>query len=301
MLDTQKLKSFALSHPELVSIKPSSRYPGLSVVKYKPTVFFKNLWTPELEEMRGLVVDQDWNVVVLPFKKIYNRMERGFDIPRDEIVVAMRKVNGFMAAVTNTKDHGLLVSTTGSLDSDYVDFAKEIIGPEKPEFDELPYGVTFLYEVVHPSDPHVVPELKGAYLLGARLHETGALLLPESGHYGINVPEMITCHYGDLVAHLPRVTHEGYVVYGSGNTERALKLKSPHYLVTKFFGRKTEQKLQDILTRDQAPNLEEEFFPLFYYLKRNKDAFLSMNEQERFNYVKDFLNGPEACNYTQGN
>ena len=44
----------------------------LKVVKYKRKVFYNNLWTPELELCRGLVLDTNDNIVALPFTKIYN-------------------------------------------------------------------------------------------------------------------------------------------------------------------------------------------------------------------------------------
>jgi hypothetical protein len=159
------LKRFAEEHPEWVSIRVSMRYPRLRVIKYKNRVFYDNLWTPELREMRGLVVDEDWNIIVRPFTKVFNRFENGMDFPLDKPVVSVRKINGFMAAITHDADHGVVVSTTGSLDSPFVAMAEEYLLPLK---DKLPIGVTYLFEIVDPRDPHIVEETQGAYLIGAR-------------------------------------------------------------------------------------------------------------------------------------
>ena len=60
------LKQYTEEHPELVQVRVSLRHPTLRVVKYKNKVFYKELWTPELCRMRGLVVDENWNVIVRP-------------------------------------------------------------------------------------------------------------------------------------------------------------------------------------------------------------------------------------------
>ena len=67
MIDIKKIREFVENNPGLVTRKESIRYPGLFVLKYKRKVFYDNLWTPELQELRGLVVDEDWNIVVHPF------------------------------------------------------------------------------------------------------------------------------------------------------------------------------------------------------------------------------------------
>lgn len=297
MLTTNQIKSFVEANPKLVTVKQSKSHPELRVVKYTRKVFYDNLWTPELEEMRGLVVDQDWEPVVIPFKKIYNRHERGTDFERDTPVVAIRKVNGFMAAVTATEKYGVLVSTTGSLDSDYVDMAKAklpLAFIEKISSEGNGIGVTYLFEIVHEDDPHVIKEHPGAWLLGIRDHETGRLSIRPHNTYwthGLHFPE-ITCwdRFGDLVKHAKEVQHEGYVVYNYDLNPKALKLKSPHYLMTKFFGRKSPEKLEHILTsQNTMAHVEEEFFPLVNHLKENKDMFILLDEQSRFNYIKEFL------------
>src|SRR5210317_2114978 len=95
------LKQYTEDNPNLVNVRQSERYPELQVVKYKNKVFYKDLWTPELCEMRGLVVDKDWNVIVRPFDKIFNRGELlAPNWDHGEPVIAVRKVNGFMACLT---------------------------------------------------------------------------------------------------------------------------------------------------------------------------------------------------------
>ena len=103
-------------------------FAGLSVLKYKNNVFWDNLWhtDPRLLECRGMVVDSEDNVIILPFTKIFNRFENGKDLPMDKQICVPRKVNGFMAAA-GAYNGDWIVSTTGTPDSDFAHMAKERI------------------------------------------------------------------------------------------------------------------------------------------------------------------------------
>jgi len=70
-----------------------------------------------------------------------------------------------------------------------------------------------------------------------------------------------------------------------------LKLKSPYYLTTKFFARKTQDKLQKLLDNPvQARQyVDEEYYPLIEHLSSIKDEFVGMNEQQRIKYVRDWI------------
>ena len=86
----------------LISLRESSRYPGLFVKKYSKRVFYDNLWNshPDIVESRGHVVTNDGTRVINPFTKVFNFGENGVSISRDAQVIAIRKVNGFMCGVT---------------------------------------------------------------------------------------------------------------------------------------------------------------------------------------------------------
>ncbi len=283
------LKEYAEQNPDLVMVRQSVRYPELRVVKYHRRVFYKGLWTPELCEMRGLVVDQDWNPVVVPFTKVFNRGERNTDIDRDEEVVAVRKINGFMAAATKTADHGLIISTTGSLDSDFADMAAEHID-QSWDFQE---GVTYLFEIVDDRDPHIIAEREGAWLIGARDTRTGEM--KSEGELdsiavmfdGVLRPEWFMTQFGDLVKQVRECRHEGYMVQGSVN----LKIKSPYYLTKKLFARIRADKLQDqnFWTNNPRLALEEEYYPLADYIRENVDEFVALDEQNRLRFMETFL------------
>jgi len=288
-MNIRNIREFVEKNPGLVSRRESITYPGLFVLKYKKKVFFDNLWTEELMETRGMVVDKNWNIVVHPFTKIFNHHENGTDIPRDEEVIATRKVNGFLGCVTQYQGKNL-VSTTGSLDSDFVKLASKYIQDVRTIPDH-----TYMFEICDPLDPHIIPEEPGAYLIGLRDNRTGQMF---SEYYLDGVaeelnllrPEFFRGRFSEVVAKSKIVKHEGFVVYGKRTT---LKIKSPYYLTSKFFARKNMDKLATLISNPSSlkQTLDEEYYPLIDHLALNKEKFVSLDEQSRLDFIRNFLVG----------
>lgn len=281
---------------ELIQRKESTRYPGLFVKKYTRKVFYDNLWheNEDLLEARGHVETADGKVVIRPFTKIFNRGENGTDIDRDEDVISIRKVNGFMACATYVPEvDEVVVSTTGSLDSDFVAIAERWITKEiKDLIKSFYHDITFIFEIVDPEDPHIIKEEYGAYLLGARLLTvTGSNAYTSSVHWegwldamsqnlGVKRPEWKMCKFSEVVAEAKTCQHEGFVVYSS---DTALKIKSPYYLTLKAAARK-----KDIMSLNKQM-VDEEFYDLIDHIKANQETFNALDEQARLDYMKKFL------------
>lgn len=283
---------------ELITRKESTRYPGLFVKKYTRKVFYDALWNlnPDLLEARGHVETADGRVVIRPFTKIFNRGENGTDIDRDELCIMINKVNGFMAAATWVDEVAdVVVSTTGSLDSDFVTLAEKHINEDvKAYIKSMMYleKGTYIFEICDPSDPHIVKEEAGAYLLGFRPHD-------EEGPYfstyeresdldkiaramGVKRPEWYEARFSHIVDSAYMCKHEGYVVYGQ-TSKTALKIKSPYYLHLKMAARK-----KDIMSLDKT-RVDEEYYPLIDHLKEMGESFTMMDEQSRLEYMRNFL------------
>jgi hypothetical protein len=283
------LQKFVEENPSLVTRKESRNYPGLFVIKYTRKIFFDNLWTPELEICRGLVVDVDWNVVIRPFTKIYNRGERRTDFDRDEIVCAVEKKNGFMCAVTYVESLGkCVVSTTGSLDSDYVVLATPYVEPFFKYIEAYECNTTWLFEICSPKDPHIIAEEEGAYLIGAQ--DVGYENSRHEEHnldfYAVDMGAKRPAHkyirFGDLVTSMKDCKHEGYVVHLGAVA--SLKIKSPYYLVTKALARGNFEKI--LVGAKQR--IDEEYYPLLDYLKTIPN-FTSLEEQAKITIIRGFL------------
>ena len=285
----------------LVNMKSAGE--GIYVLKYKKKVFYDNLWNDYIAECRGSIVDADFNLVSYPFTKIYNYgIEKAAPVlAPDTRVTAFRKVNGFMVAMT-VHNGELLVSTTGSTDSPYVTMAKEMMATHMPLTDWRIVlgtadclGMTFMFECVHPQDPHIVPEKPGMYLLGARENTWGSKIVCDPYFLMDFARDTLHCFWAESVttnmARLQELAkeckHEGYVFYTADGV--SAKIKSPYYLTSKWVARNPRtDKLVD-LNKDIKHNIDEEYYGLIDAIRENIVAYTAMDEQERLDWVREQL------------
>jgi len=287
-------KEWVEANSQLVQVKKSSSYPELMVLKYKKKVFFKNLWTLELLQCRGLVLDNDYNCVVRPFDKIFNYGENGTTFNRDDMCVYSRKVNGYMGAVTNTHKHGVIYSTTGTLDSDYAKLIeKHVPRCVAEKFDK---GNTLLFEICDVSDPHIIKEDEGAYLIGVVDCNTGWHFSEEcvsrtALKHGLKRYVHEYARFSDIVKMSKECKYEGYVVRLQEDPTKFLKIKSPYYLTTKFLARKRGDNLIELLddVQQAKKTIDEEYYPLLDYLSSIKDEFIALPEQERISKIEAYF------------
>jgi tRNA splicing ligase len=285
----------------LVNMKEAG--PGIFVLKYKKKVFYDNLWDKYLEHCRGTVVDKDFNLVAYPFQKIYNygiEKEAPVFSELDTMVCAYRKVNGFMVSVSYWNGD-VLVSTTGSTSGDFVDMAKEMMLKHMCWADwqmalmaDDCRDMTFMFECVHPNDPHIVVEKPGMYILGYREKTWKS----EVGHHPAvleQLGEMFKCYVPEcehltvraLKNLVKTVKHEGFVFYDENGV--GAKIKSPYYLTSKWVARNPRtDKLVD-LNRDIKQNLDEEYYPLVDAIRANIAEYTAMDEQARLAWVRDYM------------
>jgi hypothetical protein len=302
MITKDLIKKYVTDNPKLVSMKNSAKYPELYVLKYKKSVFYDNTWDEFLEHCRGTVVDKDFNLISYPFKKIYNyNVEARAPVFDDtDEVLAFRKVNGFMCSAT-WHNGDVLVSTTGTTDSEFVGYAKEMMTKHMPWADwQMAFssadmiGLTVMFECVHPMDPHIVPEKEGMYVLGYRenrwdskVGHSETVLDIMSDTFKCYVPECYRVTVGELKRMAKDVKHEGFVFYHADG--RSAKIKSPYYLTSKWVARNPRtDKLVD-LKRDIKQNLDEEYYPLVDAIRANIVEYTAMDEQARLAWVRNFV------------
>jgi hypothetical protein len=295
----EKLKEYVATSG-LVNMKECGL--GIYVLKYKKKVFYDNLWNEYIAECRGSIVDKDFNLVAYPFTKIYNYgIEKEAPVlPDDTEVLAFRKVNGFMVAMT-WYNGDILVSTTGSTDSPYVAMAKEMMLSHQSWADwQLAFnrsdmdGMTFMFECVHPDDPHIVPEKPGMYVLGYRNNTWGSkvghdpcVLQDLSIMFNCFKPESVTTSMAAVKNLAKECKHEGFVFYTADGV--SAKIKSPYYLTSKWVARNPRtDKLVD-LNKDIKHQLDEEYYPLVDAIRANIVEYTALDEQARLEWVRGQL------------
>lgn len=298
--------------------KASKRYPDLRVLKYARSVFYENRFDDALLEMRGLVLDKHHQIIVRPFKKTFNYSERiaknslyPLDIDDHHRVYAVVKINGFLGCCTFVQlpehhpSHGaafdgqVLYSTTGSLDSDFAKMTEQHCRQYEALFKQYP-NHTFLFEITDKNDVHIIRERLGETLIGAIEVATGKMMRESelddlaaqfsAAHPDtpLHRPETLRdLRFGELKTLLKNVKHEGFMVFDAETDELLFKLKSPFYLISKFFGRSNRATLPRKLNRH---DVEEEFYPLLEYIRAYQQQFNQLSEQEKIAFIQDFLN-----------
>lgn len=299
-MNQNDLRNFVENNPKLVTMRESVRYPGLFVLKYSRKVFYDGLWNDYLEECRGTVVDKDFNLIVHPFTKIYNHgvEDRAPVFNPDETVLAYDKVNGFMASVTTHKGE-LLVSTTGSLDSDFAVMAEQMLldiaDVEMVKLMCRNGTRTLMFECCHPDDPHIIPEKEGLYFLGYRdntwdstmqhmAYETTAKydIVAAAQYMKVHpVPSYSVTTVANLEEQMKTSTREGVVFYSADG--RAAKIKTKYYLVQKLLARRKD------ITSLNMQIVDEEYYPLINAARSAGEAFTNLDEQARLTWCREFL------------
>lgn len=293
-MEKNAIKQYVLSNSENVSMKESTTCPGLYVLKYKKKIFYKGLWNRFVEECRGTVIDRDFNIVSRPFTKVYNYgiEKQAPKLDNSTVVDVYRKVNGFMVSVTWYNDD-ILVSTTGSLDSDFCAMARELIDVEKYRAVCAAWpNMTFMFECVHRNDPHIIPEQEGMYLLGYRQKDWDSKIVMDPKvldtlaiQFGTLPVEYFRVTVGELLAMTKEVRHEGFVFYTNDGVSS--KIKSPYYLTSKWVSRnpRTDKLMRD----DIFKSIDEEYYPLIGKIRENIEEYTAMDEQARLAWVREAL------------
>lgn len=279
------------------------KYPnGLSIYKYNNRVFYDNLWHMDnrLLEARGMVLNDDGEKVIWPFTKVFNRFENNTDCYPYYLVEMVEKVNGFMAAA-RMWDGELVVSSTGTLDSDYVRLARKVITDCKPlhkDFWNDHAGYTLMFEICDESDPHIVEEKPGAYLIGGRDMVTGEMvqeaqldIIADEG--GFLRPAHSLVSFDQLTEFVKTCKKEGYMVRDGYSGEYLMKIKSPHYLIKKFLMRMSDTKTKLMFT-DQYKlfqQVDEEFYHVVEWITASftEEQWTSLTDQERRTKLEEYL------------
>jgi|GEM_PF-99625 hypothetical protein len=318
--------NYIFANSNKIKSRRSDQYPELSTYKYANKVFYNNEFDDALLELRGLVLDDEGNIIVRPFNKAFNLCEREaknskypIKLDANDHFNAILKINGFLGCATYvSKDefegksfnNKVLFSTTGSLDSSFVQMAKEHLEKYQNLFVAKP-NYTFLFEIVDEKDPHIIEEELGEYLLACRDVLTGELVnQDELRHFvgeisksddilkQIKFPQIFhNIAFKEIQKIGFSAMHEGFVVYDLDFKEIVFKLKTPFYLITKFIGRKKDLNKMLMGLKDhkvdgnfiQKYSIDEEFFPLIEHLSKNIDEVLVLGEQGRIAYIRNFL------------
>jgi hypothetical protein len=202
----------------------------LSIYNYSRTTQYNKEWDDITLNCRGLVLDNEGNVIAKPFPKFFNYEEhKPEDIPNENFEV-YEKMDGSLGIIFHYEGEWLIV-TRGSFTSEQAIKGKEML--DKLSKTALIPGYTYLVEIIYPENRIVVDygNEEKLVVLGAYNNETGK---------EVDVDEMVnegwevvmkykTWGEGyDLLKEEISKDKEGYVIRFSGGMR--MKIKGTEYV-----------------------------------------------------------------------
>jgi len=204
----------------------------LTIWNYTEKVQYEGLWDEITLQTRGLVTDDEGNVVARPFKKFFNIEEKKFTATEEFEVY--EKMDGSLG-ILFFYEGKWIVATRGSFTSDQAVKAQEIL-KSKYIVESIPKGYTTLFEIIYPENRIVVDygDEESLVVLGMTSRMSGKEMDYDSLLNVHNESGMSVVRRYDgikdysFLKNMIADTHEGFVVKFS-NGER-IKIKGDEYL-----------------------------------------------------------------------
>jgi predicted phosphodiesterase len=134
-----------------------SDYEGLTVVSYDEMTEVKSLWDhyPVLRNFRGVIIDNEGNIVARPFKKTH---KAGVELPLETLDIVPEKIyekaNGSLGVCYFWKGEWRMATKFSLYNEGYTVPAKRML--DKMNTAVLDPKRTYLFEIILPTDPHIV-------------------------------------------------------------------------------------------------------------------------------------------------
>ena len=121
----------------------------ISIYNYSRTCQYENSWDEITKQCRGLILDDEGNVIAKGFDKFFNIEEhKSEEIPNEPFEI-FEKLDGSLGILFWYQGKWIL-STKGSFTSEQSVRAKEILN--KYNFEPIPKGYTTLVEIIYPEN-----------------------------------------------------------------------------------------------------------------------------------------------------
>lgn len=227
-----------MQNEKLITVRPYEGKP-LFIANYSDAAQYRNYWNDVTLNCRGLIYDDDLNVIARPWKKFFNLGDAKAPwINFDDRVEVTDKMDGSLG-ILYVYDGRPFISTRGSFHSEQATWAtKHIRNIHHYDLGLLNLlaarEYTFLFEIVYPKNRIVVDygTFEGLVLLGAVHIESGHYEGPNTAAALLNWPGLTTevmpyTSINDVLAATDRENTEGYVIRQG---DHMVKWKRPDYI-----------------------------------------------------------------------
>ena len=152
---------------------------SLYILNYTKKANFNKVWNRATKMCRGLIVDEEWNIVARPFEKFFNYEEIvGSDELKkveNEPFEIYEKLDGSLG-ILYWIGNVMSVATRGSFVSDQANHAMKVLFDKYADvLSNLDRSKTYLFEIIYPEDKKVVNygDLDDVVLIAVIDTETG--------------------------------------------------------------------------------------------------------------------------------
>lgn len=213
------------------------------ILNYTEQTQFKGVWNACTLASRGLIIDDNDNVIARPFAKFFNLGDSHtphFDW--DAPVEVTDKIDGSCGITYSIREvegdyipgHLISFATRGSFASDQAIHATKLWLNSEYKLLQLPKDFTFMFEIVYPDNRIVLDygDMDDLILLGAVNKNHGYVLGPREAAAMIDWPGPVTevfqyKNMHEAVAAPYRANAEGFVVRSGSNM---VKIKQADYV-----------------------------------------------------------------------
>jgi RNA ligase len=239
-------------------IKPQS-HPDVpyTIYNYTDACTWDQAWDEATLNCRGLIVDDDGNIVARGMPKFFNSDQQQAPVfSLDDEVIVSDKMDGSLGVLYYLPDYTEAIATRGSFTSEQAIWATNWWRANRPNL-ALEAGKTYLFEIIYPENRVVVDygDKEELVFLGTVDNETG-LFEPGWVSEPYCAPRYTYKTWGEVLAAPERENAEGFVVTRKSDGAM-VKVKYEDYKrLHKYMTRITERHVWECLMEDRSLDAE---------------------------------------------
>lgn len=285
-INKETLKKY--SDNELIYSQKHPKH-NLYIWNYTKIVQWDYLWDDVTSKCRGLILDENGNLIAKSYDKFFNFEEiENLKLNYNDVIF-YDKLDGQLALLFNYNGEWIFTSR-GSFNSDYSNaFKKHFI--ENYNFDELNKNCTYIFELI--GFEKIICEYNDINIILTGVHDNKKMLYENISNYEYKFRIAETMEFNENfslneIKKLNVDNKEGYVFFNKKTGERG-KIKFEHYvylhsLKNSFTEKKILNKLifEEVNINSFLENIPDEFYS---DIKNVIDNYCYIKEQI-LNYIK---------------
>jgi len=284
------IKKFQKYVDQKLLIKQKHPFQELYIYNYSQKVQFEKLWDDVTSICRGLILDNQGNIIANPFPKFFNYGEFKENLPNESFEV-YKKMDGSLGILYWIDDIPF-IATRGSFISEQAQFASNLLQTKyQKNIKNLDKNHTYLFEIIYPKNKIVVDykNKEELILLAIRNTKTGeeyplkdlGFPIVEKLEWQGNIEKLAELNYNN---------EEGFVVKFKSGLRLKIKFSEYirlHRLITGFSNKsiweclKNESSIDEFLER-----VPDEFFDWVEKTKKDLIDNFSKIEKEYKEYFQ---------------